>query len=374
MSTLDAVQLTRDLIAIPSASQTSNLEVSDYLTKVLEDTGFEVERLEYVDQNDILKVSLIAKKGEGKGGLGFFSHSDTVPGAKDAWSPFEPLIKEGKLLGRGSCDMKGPLAATIAAAANLSSSDLEKPVYIVIAADEEVGFGGAKQITKHSETFKRDGWPDMGVIAEPTELEPVHAHKGGYFIDVTAHGEAAHTSTEKGRSANFKIAPFLADMAALKETFMTDAQFQDDEFNPPTNGFNMTLNDYGCANNVTAAKSTATLSVRSMPQAHTKRAVQLIRDKAEAFGLELATRGYDAFHTSPDSKIICLSLEATGATKSVAVPYGTEALVYQEHLPLVILGPGSIAQAHTIGEYIELNQLERAVAIYQKMIKNYCQN
>lgn len=372
MLSTDVIQLTRDLIAIPSASQQSNLEISDYLADVLTGLGFEIERLEYLDNNDLLKVSLVAKKGVGKGGLGFFSHSDTVPGAEDAWNPFDPEIKGGKVFGRGSCDMKGPLAATIAAAAGLNATHFERPVYIVVAADEEVGFGGAKQIAEASQTFQRDGWPDMGVIAEPTGLKPVHAHKGGYFIDVTAHGEAAHTSTEKGSSANFKLAPFLAEMAALKEGFMSDIRFQDAEFEPPTNGFNMTLNDYGCANNVTAAKSTATLSLRSMPKANTQEAIRLIRDKAEAHGLELTMRGYDAFYTSPDAEIIKLCLEVTGADGPLAVPYGTEALIYQSRLPLAILGPGDIAQAHTVGEFVEVVQLEQAVTLYKRMIESYC--
>lgn len=372
MSNLDVLELTRDLIAIPSASQISNEEISNFLTGILEKEGFEVERLEYFDEHNLLKVSLVAKKGEGKGGLGFFSHSDTVPGAEDVWKPFEPELKDGKLFGRGSCDMKGPLAATIAAAVTVNPAELEKPVYIVIAADEEVGFGGAKQVSEASQMFKDKGWPDMGVIAEPTRLEPVYAHKGGYFIHVTAYGKAAHTSTEKGVSANFKIAPFLAEMAQLRTTFLQDTRFHDSEFDPPTNGFNLTLDDGNCANNVTAAKTVATLNLRAMPGANTGEAVDMIIEKAKAYGLEVDTRGFDAFYTQPDAEIVRLSLKATGAAHSLTVPYGTEALIYNSYLPLVILGPGDIAQAHTVGEWIELSQLERAVIVYQKMIEACC--
>ena len=103
----DVIKLTQDLVAIPSVSIDSNVAVSDYLQRLLLALDFEVERLSY-DDNGQEKVSLVARKGSGSGGLGFFSHSDTVPGDQ-GWNPHDPVIANGKLYGRGSCDMKGPL-------------------------------------------------------------------------------------------------------------------------------------------------------------------------------------------------------------------------------------------------------------------------
>ncbi len=370
MSLLSVTELTSKLISIPSVSRDGNVEVSDYLQSFLEENGFEVERLSYVHEVDgQTKVSLVAKKGKGKGGFGFFSHSDVVP-AND--NQFEPYEKDGKLYGRGSCDMKGPLAASIVAAIKADPKKLKKPVYIVIAADEEYGFGGCKQISNQSQIFQTHGWPDMGVVPEPTEMIPVYAHKGGYHINVTAHGVAAHTSTEKGTSANFLIAPFLAEMAELKQRFMTDPHFADDEFEPATNGFNLTLDDGNCAGNVTAAKTIAKLNLRSMPKANTQDAVKLVIDKAKAHGFDVEHSGVDAFYVAQGSDIIKLSLELTGEEKALAVPYGTEALVYQKHLPLVILGPGNIAHAHTIDEYVDIKELKRSVEVYEKMIERHC--
>ena len=366
------VDLSSDLIRIPSVSRDSNEAVSSVIAQYLRDFGFSLEQLSYLDANGVKKVSIVGKKGEGEDGFGFFSHSDTVPGAEDEWAAFDPTVKNGKLYGRGSCDMKGPLAATMLAAAQIPAPSLKKPIYLVATSDEEYGFGGVRQVSKESQTFKENGWPEMGVVAEPTELEPVYAHKGGQFITVTAYGEAAHTSTEKGTSANFLIAPFLAEMAELKKRFMSDERFMDREFDPPTNGFNMTLNDGNCANNVTAAKTVCTLNLRAMPKARTKEAVDMIIDRAKHYGFETETRGMDAFYTSKDAAIVKLSLEVTGADKALAVPYGTEALIYQQHLPLVILGPGNIAQAHTVGEFVEVSQLERAVGVYKEMIQQVC--
>lgn len=364
-------QLTQALVAIPSVCKRSNVAISNYLADYLEAHEFTVERLEYNDDNGERKVSLVAKRGSGTGGIGFFSHSDTVDGAEDVWPAFEPHLTEGKLYGRGSCDMKGPLAATILASCQVPVAELRKPVYIIITADEENGFGGAKSVAEQSTTFQQDGWPELGIIAEPTSLEVVYAHKGGYIITVTAHGEAAHSSTDRGISANFLIAPFLAEMAELKTQFMKDSYFMNPEFDPPTNGFNMILTDYGTAPNVTAAKTSCTLGVRSMPDAHTDEAVAMIVNAAERYGFTVTSRGYEPFYTSPDAEVVQLALAATGRGRAITVPYGTDALIFHPYLPLVVLGPGDIAQAHTTDEFIAVTELETSVGIYEMMIRQF---
>jgi acetylornithine deacetylase len=161
-------------------------------------------------------------------------------------------------------------------------------------------------------------------------------------------------------------------MAQLRQRFMREEQFMDYDFDPPTNGFNMTLNDNNCAGNVTAAKTTCILNFRSMPAVDSKAVVQLVRERALHYGFEFEVEGYEAFYSPKDAAVIKLSLELTGQAQAMTVPYGTEALVYQPKVPLVILGPGNIAQAHTVGEWIEVAQLEQAVTIYRQMIERVC--
>ncbi|MEZ4708533.1 MAG: M20/M25/M40 family metallo-hydrolase [Caldilineaceae bacterium] len=373
MTSQNVLQLTQDLISIASASQISNAEVSDYIENFFKANAFDIERLEYTDEAGNRKVSLLARKGEGEGGLGFFSHSDTVPGAEEYWNPYDPVVKDGLLYGRGSCDMKGPLAATMIAAANVDAKQLKHPIYVAATADEEVGFGGARQVCEESQMLRQYGWPTQVVVAEPTELRPVYAHKGGFHIFVTAHGRAAHTSTEKGISANFLIAPFLAEMAELAKLFKTDASFMNHEFDPPSMGFNMVMTDHDCASNVTAARTDVKLSLRAMPNDRHEDAVAMIVERAKKYDLEVSSRGVQAFYTSPDAELIQVALSATGVAKAETVPFGTEALLYQNHVnEQVILGPGNIAQAHTVGEYIDLAQLENSVDVYARMIEELC--
>ena len=368
----DVVQLTKDLVAINSVSRHSNSEISDYLERTFKQCSFEVERLEYLDENDELKVSLVAKKGEGSDGFGLFSHSDTVPGNEWAWDAFSPAVEKGRLLGRGSCDMKGPLAATITAAASVDASRLNRPLFVVVTADEEINGGGAKHVAHESSLLHNSG-PKHGVIAEPTQLIPVRAHKGGASVKVTAHGKAAHTSTDRGVSANFLIAPFVAEMAELAKRLRTDTSYMNQDFDPPTNGFNLVLDDGGCKPNVTAAKTVCTVGFRPMPNDRSDDLIEEVTACAKKYDLQVESRKVDPFSVSADAQIVQAGLEATGIQRSQTVPFGTDAHAFRDHLELVILGPGNIAQAHTVGEWIEIAQLERAVAVYQRMIELLCE-
>lgn len=371
MADLDVVGLTRELVAIDSVSKHGNAAIADFLEPVMREGGFEVERLEHRDANGELKINLVGLKGSGAGGLGFFSHVDTVPGTGWDRDPWTPAVEGDRLIGLGSCDMKGPLAATLVAAASMGAKRLKRSVLVAATADEEITLQGAAEVLVRSELFRAAALRH-GVVAEPTRLTPVVAHKGGVAVYMTAHGVAAHTSTDRGISANFLIAPFLAEMAALAERLKTDPTYHRPEFDPPTLGFNMTIDDGGCKQNVTAPKTVCTLSFRPMPNDRSDDVLAFIEERARHHGLEIATEIFPPFSVSPDAAIVRAALAATGATKPETVPYGTEASFYQKALELVVLGPGDIAQAHTDGEWVSIAQLRDAVGVYGRMIEDLC--
>jgi acetylornithine deacetylase len=267
--------------------------------------------------------------------------------------------------------MKGPLAASIVAASQVNADDLESPIFIAVTADEEIGHGGAKQIATESATLA-SGWPKFAVVCEPSLMTPVYAHKGAAAIIVTAQGVAAHSSTDKGDSANFKIAPFLAEMAEIAAELKTDPHYQNDEFDPPTNGFNMVMHDGGTAPNVTAAKSECTVCFRPMPDSGSEELVKRILERAKAYGFDVSTLGHDVFYSDRNSTLARTACELTGHDQAITVPYGTEAVIYQNYAETIVMGPGDIAQAHTVGEYIEIRQLERAVEVYGELIDKLC--
>lgn len=360
-----------ELIAIPSVSRDSNEAAIDYCHRWAESHNLETERIVYADAQGVAKHNLVARAGSGSGGLAFLTHTDTVPGL-DGWEPFSPTLSEDRLTGRGSCDMKGPIAAAMAAAEDVGWSQLRKPLYLVFSADEEVGHIGAERLAEESGLL-RNGRPEFGIVTEPTLMEPVYAHKGGMFLAITAHGRAAHSSTETGDSATMRIAPFMAEMAALKRVFLSDARFRNEEFDPPTNGFNMTVTDFGTAANVTAATARCSVSVRDMPESGFDQAVAYIERRAAAHGLEVTARtriGY--FYGSRNGELMQLLNRLSDVEQAVSVPYGTEASVYAPLMETAVWGPGDIAHAHTVGEHITLEQLAKGRRLYGDLIRSVC--
>jgi acetylornithine deacetylase len=345
-------------------------ELSDYIEAWLRAAGFELERLEYTYKNDERKVNLVAKKGEGTGGLAFLSHSGTVSGMEDEWDAFNPRVENGRLYGRGSCDMKGPLAATMIATASVDVAQLKKPLYVVVTADEEIGLYGAKHVVRNSKLLQESRL-EYGVIAEPTRLIPVYGHKGYGFIKVTAHGKAAHTSSGEGQSAVFLLAPFLAEMATLNERFQGDPTFMNEEFEPSTNGFNMVVSDDGQPN-VTAANASCLLSLRLMPNARCQEIIDLIIEKAEGYGFDVKAGASQPVYTETESPLVQAACQATGNFQPETAAFGTEGFRYQDLMELVVLGPGDIAVVHTVGESVAVAELEAAVNVYKQMIAKLC--
>ena len=221
---MNAKELTRTLIGYNTVSPRSNVEVMDFLTETLESIDCEVERVEYTDRAGVLKVNLIGRKGpvNGERGLALLGHIDTVPAIGWSMDPFEARIADKKMYGRGSCDMKGSVACMIEVASHYAASDMKAPLYVVITADEEVGYLGATAVAEKSQMFKKHGFPKYGIIGEPTELHAVYAHKGTVRFTVTAHGRAAHSSTGEGDNANLKLIPFLAEMRDIYQELTTD--------------------------------------------------------------------------------------------------------------------------------------------------------
>lgn len=134
----------------------------------------------------------------------------------------------------------------------------------------------------------------------------------------------------------------------------------------------MVIDDDGCRPNVTAAVTVAKVSLRLMPNDHHEEQIAMIEEKAKAYDLTVEQRIIDPFYISPEADIIQTACRATGIPEATTVPYGTEAEAYQKYTQAVILGPGSIDQAHTLGEWIDMGQLQNAVAVYKKMIEQLC--
>ena len=373
----DALEYARSLVAVPSVSVNSNAPVSDVVEGHLRSLGFQIERQEFLDPFGVPKVNVIGRKGPGRGGVAYFSHTDVVPA--ETWSiaehdPFEPTVRDNRLYGRGSCDMKGSIAAMLAAVSRIRDHELHAPIYVVCTADEEVGFHGAKRVAEAS-TFYREMVANQSrtIIGEPTELEVVYAHKGIYGFRAIAHGRAAHSSTRDGVNANLAMIPFLAEMKAIHDETLADPAWLNEEFDPPWISWNIGINDNNHAVNITAPRSVCTVYFRPMPGQDADGLVRRVEAVAQRGGLDFTweCRGLPLYG-DPSSDFVQETLRIAGRNKARTVGYGTDGVCFTELKQILVLGPGSIQQAHTDDEWISLDQLAAGTDIYERLLRRWC--
>ena len=389
-SPADPLPLARDLIAAASVSRDANHAAAALCEAALAAAGFVVERTAYRDPRGVEKVNLLARLGPDptpdRPGFVWLGHTDVVPA--DAWTgpggPFAPAVTDGRLYGRGACDMKGPVACAIAAAARTfaaardGGAPLTAPLWIGLTADEEVGFEGAKALVGDSPAYaglRRANPP--GLIGEPTSLTAVHAHKGSHLLTAAARGVAAHSSTADGVNANLGLVPFLADLLPLIRRTETDPALQNDAFDPPGLSWNLTLSDGGTALNVVPAAATATVYSRPVPGVDDGPVVAEFHALARRHGLDTTDdRHAGPFHADPDAPFPRSVRALLGQSAPRTVCYGTDAAVFAGPrgglTNLLVLGPGAIAQAHTAAEFITLDQLARGCDLYETLFRRHC--
>ena len=365
------------LIAFPSVSTESNRPVHDVIAAWLTAMDFELEWLDYRDEQGVLKSNLVARKGPVGRGMAYCGHTDVVP--VRSWSfpvsgPWEPHVTDNRLYGRGSCDMKGSIACMLAAADATRTESLREPLRLIITADEEIGMFGASHVAQHSR-FYRDMVRERArtVIGEPTLLDVVHAHKGSRLMVVTSRGRAAHSSTGLGLNANLAMIPFLAGLRTISDEMDSDDRWKDHRFTPPTPTMNIGINDHNGALNITSPISICTVNFRPMPGQDADAAVRRIQELAQHCGVEFELRfSGDPLFTDPDGEFVREVLLLADRTHSRTVAYGTDGSLLSELQDIVVLGPGDILQAHTDDEWISLDQLQRATRLYEKLIRQWC--
>jgi acetylornithine deacetylase len=374
---MTALDYAKQLVAFESTSVFSNVPVTDFVEQTLQRLGFQTERIEFDDARGVRKANVVGKKGPGTGGLAYFGHTDVVPA--DPWlfddhGPFQPTVKDGRLYGRGSCDMKGSIACMLAAAEQFDTAKLKQPLYVTCTADEEVGYGGAAEVAKRSEMFREMCAHDTrGIIGEPTMLEVVYAHKGTYGFRVISHGKAAHSSTRHGINANLKMIPFLVEMAAIHDETETDPRWHHAEFDPPGVSWNIGINDHTHAVNITPPQSVCTVYFRPTPGIDADALLQRARIAAESMGLEFrAMHMAGPLYLDPQSPFVQEMVDLAGTEKPRTVSYGTDGAMLTELKNMVVFGPGDVAQAHTHDEWIALEQLDEGTDLYAAAIRRWC--
>jgi acetylornithine deacetylase len=367
-----------ELVAIDSVSSRSNVDLVNYLAQRCLSLGFKTKRLPYTDASGVEKTNLIALSGvefseRTAVHLSLVGHTDTVPYDPNWTEALQLTERDGKLFGRGACDTKAFIAASLAACENIKLENLQRPLALVYTADEEIGLIGAKRLAETRAIHSR-----YAIVGEPTSLQPMRAGKGYCIAEVTVKGREAHSAYPSlGSSAVFGAARLIAALETIGGKLESE---QHPAFDPAFTTLNVGIIRGGTAKNVIPGECRFTLEWRPIPGQDPKRLLDLLaaaiaaeKTRDPEFVCEVdAARADEGFETSSDSTLVTMLADLTGREPGT-VAFGTEAAQMTElGAEAVVLGPGNIREAHRTGEFVPAAELEACVRILQQAIERLC--
>ncbi|MDN4503920.1 acetylornithine deacetylase [Alteromonadaceae bacterium BrNp21-10] len=379
MTGLNFLQNYKNIIAIPSISafdsaiDQSNLNLINYLSEQFSDLGFKISIHSVPDSRN--KFNLLAQLGSGEGGLLLAGHSDTVPFDEGKWQsdPFKIREADNRLYGLGSCDMKGFFAFILEAVKQIDVKKLQKPIYVLASADEETSMAGARFFAQQ-QLIK----PDVAIIGEPTELKPIYKHKGHMAHSLNIQGKAGHSSDPaKGVNAIEIMVDSINRLLDFKKQFETN---NDATFNVPQATMNLGHIHGGDGENRICGHCQMNFDLRLLPGMQDDAIIAQIDEVLAPVtqkwpgrvSRELMYATVPSFSCNTEADILALVKTITGEDPHSA-NYCTEAPFISElGCDTIVLGPGSIDQAHQPDEYLALDYVDPTLHLLTQVIAQTC--
>jgi acetylornithine deacetylase len=382
MQELTSRQLLDRLVSFPTVSRGSNLELIDWLEGYLARHGIESHRHWNEDRS---KAALFAHVGPWQdGGVVLSGHSDVVPVDGQVWSsdPWVVVEREGRLYGRGTCDMKGYVALAVWALVQAQKRGVRRPLQLALSYDEEIGCTGAPPMIATMQGVLPQA--SAAVIGEPSRMALINGHKGGAGFNVHVKGYEVHSSLlPYGVSAIMEAARLIGWINAKNaEIQARPISTTAAGFHPPFTTLHVGMIEGGTAHNITAGDCRFVFEMRVVPgediealcaafeaeAALLDRAIKAVRPEASV----TLSRFFDVPGLQPEVEGVAEALvrRLTGANAAGVVSYGTEAGQFQAAgYSAVICGPGDIAQAHQADEYLEVSEFEAGQRFMQALLE-----
>ncbi len=375
------IEMLDKLISFDTVSRNSNLPIIDFIKNYLQSYGVESH---LVLNGDKTKSNLYANIGPSKpGGVILSGHTDVVPIDGQNWNsnPFKIKETNGKIYGRGTCDMKGFIAICLALVPEMINAKLNKPIQLALSYDEEVGCVGAPFMIR--EMKKNLPKASCAIVGEPTLLKLVDGHKASIGLDTEVTGFEVHSSLlPSGVSAIMtasKLINWITDKTEKNQN--KTPRDLDKLFNPPFTTLHVGKIIGGTASNITAKKCSFTTDIRCLPLDDGEKIIKDYEKYAEKISTKIKeirpesnitiNRHHWVPGLKPENDGLAESLvrKLTGDNSTGKVSYGTEAGQFQEEgYSTVICGPGSIEQAHQENEFLSREQLEKGTQFIMSII------
>jgi acetylornithine deacetylase len=368
---MTTIQLLERLVSFDTTSRNSNLALIGFIRDYLDRFGVSYRVSTNPGGN---KANLHAIIGpQTAGGLAFSGHVDTVPVDGQAWTgdPFALRRRDHKLIARGSCDMKGFVAACLAAVPDFQALPLLRPLHLFISYDEEIGCLGAQRLI---EDLALSGLrPDVCVVGEPSGMRPILAHKGKMNLNVTVRGLTGHSSEPaKGVNAVQAAGEAIAWIAAEARRLAVEGPFEEG-FDPRHSTIHAGTVEGGTILNIIPEHAAFSMEWRPIPgdspHRHLERMKAHIAETIEpamkavhpdcGFAYEIVLE-MPVMGLPPDHVLATAVKQVVGSNQAGKVAYGTEGGFYETAgIPTMICGPGHIAQAHQPDEWIAESELQK---------------
>jgi acetylornithine deacetylase len=364
------LDILKRLIGFDTVSSESNLALIEYVRELLASKG--IESLIVKDETG-RKANLFASTGpKEQQGILLSGHTDVVPVAGQAWTvpPFEATVKDGRVYGRGTCDMKGFIALAIDAMLDAAELNLTRPLQLALSYDEEIGCVGVRRLIDVLDMATLR--PFLCVIGEPTQMQFAVGHKGKSSYRTYCRGQEAHSSlAPRAINAIHLASDFISVLRDSQKRVEQQGQ-RDDAYDIPYSTVHIGRIDGGKALNIVPNLCTLEFEFRNLPQDDPDLLLSELRERAEALVREArqvsgvadieieVMNEYPALDTHPSVEAVRLLHNfAAAGTEHIKVSFGTEGGLFANRLnvPVVVCGPGSIEQAHKPDEFIDDSQM-----------------
>ncbi len=367
---MDSVALLDRLIAFPTVSRESNLELIGFARDLLAEHGIGARLF---GSPDARKANLFATVGDGPGGVVLSGHTDVVPPDGQAWTsdPFRLTERDGRLLGRGTADMKGFLACALRAATLAAGRGLRRPLHLAFSYDEELGCLGVRDML---DRLAASGLrPEFCIVGEPTGMAVMTGHKGKIAARATCCGTAAHTALAPRALNAIHLATDLVGRLRRRQALLAEGVSRDAAYDVPYTTLHVAHIAGGLVPNIVPDRCDVAFEIRNIGADDAGAvlrdveadAAELVRAARRRFpqadiAIEV-TNDYPGLDTPLDAPVVSLARALSGPGPLGKVAFGTEAGLFQRRLgvPCVVCGPGSMEQGHKADEFVTRDQLER---------------
>ncbi|RQW61879.1 acetylornithine deacetylase [Vibrio viridaestus] len=377
----------KTLISYPTVSSDSNLDLIQYVEKVLGQYGIETH---IVYNEHKTKAALYAAIGPTvQPGIVLSGHTDVVPVAGQNWTedPFKASEKDGLLYGRGSCDMKGFIASAINTMIAFSDKPLTRPVHLALSFDEELGCLGVRDLLVQLKQIGVE--PYLCIVGEPTSMNIATGHKGKTAYRTHCCGDEGHSSQAPLHTNAIYLACDVISSLRQLQSKLIESGAHDEEYNIPYSTVHIGTINGGRALNIVPGECTFEFEIRHLAQDNIANEIETIvhqakalidsikierSDSKAAIHFECLT-DYPGLNTDKNTPAVKqLYSLSSPETKQIKVAFGTEGGLFSEYLsaPVVVCGPGSIDQAHKPDEFVSLQQLDQCDELLSQFIYETC--